>query len=142
VRDEVKRLFNPEFLNRLDEMIVFNALSEDDLTQVVELLVQQLNRHLAQRDVSVTCTAEAKKWIVDKTCLDRNYGARPLRRALQRYIEDPLSELLIQGSLKRPAFLEVFLDNNSLYYRPVDASDTTDTADADASVQEAVLLSK
>ncbi|HVB40821.1 MAG TPA: ATP-dependent Clp protease ATP-binding subunit [Terriglobales bacterium] len=142
VREEVKRLFNPEFLNRLDEMIVFNALSEDDLTQVVELLVQQLNRHLAQRDVSVTCTAEAKKWIVDKTCLDRNYGARPLRRALQRYIEDPLSELLIQGSLKRPAFLEVFLDANSLYYRPVDTSDTTDTADADASVQEAVLLSK
>ena len=134
VRDEVKRLFNPEFLNRLDEIIVFNALSEDDLAQVVELLVQQLNQHLAQRDVSVTCTVEAKKWIVDKTCVDRNYGARPLRRALQKYIEDPLSELLILGTLPRPAFLEVFLDANSLYYRPVDAS-------VDA-VQDAVLLSK
>jgi ATP-dependent Clp protease ATP-binding subunit ClpC len=132
VREEVKRLFNPEFLNRLDEIIVFNALSEDDLVQVVELLVQQLNQHLAHRDVSVTCTMEAKKWIVDKTCLDRNYGARPLRRALQKYIEDPLSELLIQGTLKRPAFLEVFLDANRLYYRPVDAG-------VDAP-QEAVLL--
>src|SRR6185437_4498591 len=57
VRDEVKRLFNPEFLNRLDETILFNALSEEDLAQVVELLVQQLNQHLAHRDVSVTCTA-------------------------------------------------------------------------------------
>ncbi|MGH8128642.1 MAG: AAA family ATPase, partial [Gammaproteobacteria bacterium] len=142
VREEVKRLFNPEFLNRLDEIILFNALNEDDLAQVVEMLVQQLNRHLAQRDVTVTCTAEAKKWIVDKTCLDRNYGARPLRRALQRYIEDPLSELLIQGSLKRPAFLEIFLDANSLYYRPVDASTHSDEADGSVATVEAVLLSR
>ena len=143
VRDEVKRLFNPEFLNRLDETILFNALSEEDLAQVVELLVQQLNQHLAHRDVSVTCTAEAKKWIVDKTCLDRNYGARPLRRALQKYIEDPLSELLIQGSLKRPAFLEVFLENNSLYYRPVDSATSDAGADSGGAVavQDAVLLS-
>ncbi|HXR97386.1 MAG TPA: ATP-dependent Clp protease ATP-binding subunit [Terriglobales bacterium] len=133
VRDEVKRLFNPEFLNRLDETIVFNALGEEDLVQVVELLVQQLNKHLANRNVNVTCNAEAKKWIVDKTCLDRNYGARPLRRALQKYIEDPLSEMLIQGSLKLPAFLEVFLDGNGLYYRPVGS-------DVDAN-QEVALLS-
>ncbi|HET9785274.1 MAG TPA: ATP-dependent Clp protease ATP-binding subunit, partial [Terriglobales bacterium] len=140
VREEVKRLFNPEFLNRLDEIILFNSLSEEDLVQVVEILVQQLNQHLAQRDVSVTCTAAAKKWIVDKTCLDRNYGARPLRRALQKYIEDPLSELLIQGSLQRPAFLEIFLDANSLYYRPVGAEPRDESA-ADAPSQEAVLLS-
>ncbi|MGH9417368.1 MAG: ATP-dependent Clp protease ATP-binding subunit [Terriglobales bacterium] len=139
VREEVKRLFNPEFLNRLDEIILFNALSEDDLTQVVELLVQQLNQHLAQRDVTVTCTAEAKKWIVDKTCLDRNYGARPLRRALQKHIEDPLSELLIQGTLKRPAFLEVFLDANRLYYRPVDAGGNE--PGAELALQDAALLS-
>ncbi|MGH9467845.1 MAG: ATP-dependent Clp protease ATP-binding subunit [Terriglobales bacterium] len=141
VREEVKRLFNPEFLNRLDEIILFNALSEDDLAQVVELLVQQLNQHLAQRDVTVTCTVEVKKWIVDKTCLDRSYGARPLRRALQRYIEDPLSEFLIQGSLKRPAFLEIFLDANSLYYRPVDSSSHADESEEGAEAPEAVLLS-
>ncbi|MGH9471522.1 MAG: ATP-dependent Clp protease ATP-binding subunit ClpC, partial [Terriglobales bacterium] len=104
-----------------------------------ELLVQQLNQHLAQRDVTVTCTAEAKKWIVDKTCLDRNYGARPLRRALQKHIEDPLSELLIQGTLKRPAFLEVFLDANRLYYRPVDAGGNE--PGAELALQDAALLS-
>ena len=121
VRNEVKRLFNPEFLNRLDEIILFNSLTEEDLIQVVEMLVQQLNQNLEQRNVSVTATPEAKKWIVDQTCSDRSYGARPLRRALQKYIEDPLSELLIQGTLARPAFIEVFLEDNRLYYRPVDA---------------------
>jgi ATP-dependent Clp protease ATP-binding subunit ClpC len=130
VRNEVKRLFNPEFLNRLDEVIVFQGLSDEDLLQVVELLVQQLNQHLAQKDVSITATLDAKRWIVEKTCGDRSYGARPLRRALQKYVEDPLSELLIQGTLKKPAFIEVFLDGDSLYYRPVDAS------------EEAVLLYK
>ncbi|HLI77418.1 MAG TPA: hypothetical protein VKV02_10775, partial [Acidobacteriaceae bacterium] len=63
---------------------------------------------------------DAKRWILDKTLTDRSYGARPLRRALQRYIEDPLSEALIAGHMpERPAFLEVYLDNNQLFYRPV-----------------------
>jgi len=128
VRAEVKKLFNPEFLNRLDEIILFNALTDDDLLQVVELLIQQLNQHLTQKNVSVAATTEAKRWILEKTCDDRSYGARPLRRALQKYIEDPLSELLIQGTIQRPAFIEIFLDSNGLYYRPVDSS------------QEAVLL--
>jgi ATP-dependent Clp protease ATP-binding subunit ClpC len=120
VRNEVKKTFNPEFLNRLDEMIIFNALVESDLIQIVELMVQQLNQHLAQRHITITVTEDAKKWILNKTIPDRNYGARPLRRALQRYIEDPLSEALIQGTIQtRPAFIEVFLENDKLFYRPV-----------------------
>jgi ATP-dependent Clp protease ATP-binding subunit ClpC len=91
VKNEVKRTFNPEFLNRLDEVIIFNALTEQDLIQIVELMVQQLNQNLAQRHITITVTEEAKKWILDKTLTDRSYGARPLRRALQKYIEDPLS---------------------------------------------------
>ncbi|HZT73573.1 MAG TPA: ATP-dependent Clp protease ATP-binding subunit [Terriglobales bacterium] len=119
VRNEVKRLFNPEFLNRVDEIILFNALTDEDLLQVVELLVQQLNQHLAQKNVTVTVPVEAKRWIVEKTCADRSYGARPLRRALQKYLEDPLSELVIQGHLPRPTFVEAFLENDSLGFRPV-----------------------
>ena len=85
-------------------------------------MVQQLNQHLAQKHITITVTEEAKKWILDKTLTDRNYGARPLRRALQKYIEDPLSEALIQGTIQtRPAFIEVFLDGDKLFYRPVDA---------------------
>jgi ATP-dependent Clp protease ATP-binding subunit ClpC len=68
----------------------------------------------------LSVTEDAKKWILEKTLVDRTYGARPLRRALQRYVEDPLSEALIAGGIsERPAFLEVYLDNNQLFYRPV-----------------------
>src|ERR1700691_5394478 len=90
VKNEVKRTFNPEFLNRIDEIILFQSLTDADLIQILELLVE------------------------------RTYGARPLRRALQRYVEDPLSEALIAGGIaERPAFLEVYLTNNQLFYRPV-----------------------
>jgi len=88
------------------------------------LLVQQLNANLAQKSITISVTEEAKKWILDKTLIDRSYGARPLRRALQRYVEDPLSEALIAGQITaRPAFLEVYLDTDQLYYRPVSADE-------------------
>ena len=99
VKGEVKRTFNPEFLNRLDEVIIFNALSEGDLIQILELMVNQLNQNLAQKSITVSVADEAKKWILNQTLTDRTYGARPLRRALQKYIEDPLSEALIQGTI-------------------------------------------
>jgi ATP-dependent Clp protease ATP-binding subunit ClpC len=122
VKGEVKRTFNPEFLNRVDEVILFMALTEADLIQILELMVSQLNQNLAQRSITVTVADEAKRWILNQTLTDRNYGARPLRRALQKYIEDPLSEALIQGTITtRPAFIEVFLEANKLYYRPVDS---------------------
>ncbi|MES2220655.1 MAG: ATP-dependent Clp protease ATP-binding subunit [Acidobacteriota bacterium] len=120
VRNEVKRTFNPEFLNRLDEIIIFQALTDSDLIQIMELLVQQLNANLAQKAITISVMEDAKKWILEKTMVDRTYGARPLRRALQKYVEDPLSEALIAGSIQeRPAFLEVYLDNNQLFYRPI-----------------------
>jgi ATP-dependent Clp protease ATP-binding subunit ClpC len=120
VKQEVKKTFNPEFLNRIDEVIIFQALTEQDLSQIVELMVTQLNQNLSQRAITITVTEDARKWILDKTISDRSYGARPLRRALQKFIEDPLSEALIQGTIKtRPAFLEVYLENNQLYYREV-----------------------
>ncbi len=124
VKQEVKKTFNPEFLNRLDEVILFQSLSDADLIQIVELLVQSLNANLAQKSITISVTEEAKKWILDKTLVDRSYGARPLRRALQRYVEDPLSEALIAGKITdRPAFLEVYLDANQLFYRPVSADE-------------------
>ena len=119
---EVKTAFNPEFLNRLDEIILFTSLTDDDLIQIIELLVDQINQNLAQKPITITVTDDAAKYILEKTLTDRSYGARPLRRALQKYIEDPLSEALIQGTITtRPAFIEVFLEDNKLFYRPVDA---------------------
>ena len=119
VMSEVKRLFNPEFLNRLDEIIVFNALTDDDLIQILDLLVGQINQNLVQRNIPLTLSPEAARWILEKTCADRSYGARPLRRALQKYVEDPLSEALIQGEIHPPAVLEVIVENEALYYRSV-----------------------
>ncbi len=116
---EVKRLFNPEFLNRLDEIIVFNALTDNDLIQILDLLVGQMNQNLTQKNISLTLSPEAARWILEKTCADRSYGARPLRRALQKYVEDPLSEALIQGEIHPPAVLEVIVENEALYYRSV-----------------------
>ena len=122
VKSEVKRTFNPEFLNRLDEIIIFLSLSDTDLIQILELLVQQLNANLVQKAITISVAEDAKKWILEKTLVDRSYGARPLRRALQRYVEDPLSEALIAGGIaERPAFLEVYLENNQLFYRGLKA---------------------
>ncbi len=112
VRSEVKKAFNPEFLNRLDEVILFSALTDADLIQIIDLLVHQVNGNLVAKQVKIRLTPDAAKYILEKTCGDRSYGARPLRRALQKYIEDPLSEALIQGTLPRPAELEVYLSRD------------------------------
>ena len=119
VLGEVKRTFNPEFINRIDETIVFEALSNKDLEKIAQLLIVQLNEHLADRRLSLELTQEAVSWIIGQTCKDRSYGARPLRRAIQRYVEDPLSEELIRGRLKE-GNVEVYLNQDSLAYRTVD----------------------
>jgi ATP-dependent Clp protease ATP-binding subunit ClpC len=119
VMAEVKRAFNPEFLNRLDEVILFSSLSDPDLLQIIDLMVGQVNQNLAAKQISIRLTSEAAHYILEQTCADRNYGARPLRRALQKFVEDPLSEALIQGSLPRPAELEVYLSETGLFVREV-----------------------
>src|ERR1700680_1712737 len=90
VMGEVKRVFNPEFLNRLDEIILFNPLLDSDLLRIIDLLVGQINDTLIHRQVQIVLTPEARQWILDKTCGDRSYGAGPLRRAFQRDGEDLL----------------------------------------------------
>jgi ATP-dependent Clp protease ATP-binding subunit ClpC len=117
VMSEVKKAFNPEFLNRLDEVILFTSLNDDDLLKIMELLTEQINKNLVPKQIKIHIKKDAAKYILDKTCTDRSYGARPLRRALQKYIEDPLSEALIQGSLARPAEFEVYLGEGGIYCR-------------------------
>ena len=90
VMSEVKRAFNPEFLNRLDEVILFTSLVDEDLLKIMELMVEQINVNLVAKQIKIRLEPDAAKYILEKTCGDRSYGARPLRRALQKYIEDPL----------------------------------------------------
>jgi ATP-dependent Clp protease ATP-binding subunit ClpC len=100
VLGEVKRTFNPEFINRIDEIIVFDALGDEDLRRIMSLLVEQLNGNLKDRRIKINLAPEVIDWIIDVTCKDRSYGARPLRRAIQRYVEDPLAdEVLKQGPM-------------------------------------------
>lgn len=119
VMSAVRQTFNPEFINRLDEIIIFDELFNHELLDVIQLQVEQINKTMLRHGFEVRLTDEAKKWIVEKTCADRSYGARPLRRALQKYVEDPLSEALIQGHLADASLIEVFLDGDDLNYRPV-----------------------
>jgi ATP-dependent Clp protease ATP-binding subunit ClpC len=115
IHSEVKRIFNPEFLNRLDDIILFVSLTDEDLENIVDLLIDQANQVMKQKKLSLVLRPEVRKWIVDKTCHDRSYGARPLRRAIQRYIEDPLSEAIIQNKIKPGSNLEVYLKDNALF---------------------------
>jgi ATP-dependent Clp protease ATP-binding subunit ClpC len=123
VLGEVKRTFNPEFINRVDEIIVFEPLSDDDLRRIALLLVGTLNEHLADRQLRIEVLPEVIDWIIDVTCRDRSYGARPLRRAIQRYIEDPLSEELIRGQL-RTGSIEIYMDHGTLSWRAAGADET------------------
>jgi ATP-dependent Clp protease ATP-binding subunit ClpC len=126
VMNAVRQTFNPEFINRLDEIIIFDQLRDDELLEIVGLQVEQINKTLTRRGLEVRLSEGAKRWIVEKTCADRSYGARPLRRALQKYVEDPLSEALIQGSLTGASLVEVFQDGVGLNYRPVGVEEPGD----------------
>ena len=112
------RSFNPEFINRLDELIVFDPLGDDDLRRITRLLVGHLNTHLVDRQITIDVADDVVDWIINVTCNDRSYGARPLRRAIQRYIEDPLAEALIRGDLKSGR-IEIYLDAGALAWRPM-----------------------
>lgn len=100
VMEELRKTFRPEFLNRVDEMIVFHSLDEAQIEQIVDLMVADLQKRLSEQDVQFTLTTEAKGFLA-KAGFDPQYGARPLKRAIQRHIEDRLSEALLAGTVKR-----------------------------------------
>ena len=88
--EEVKRTFNPEFINRIDETVIFHSLTRDHIRQIVDLQLGQLNEQLAEKGFAVRLEPEAKEWLIEKG-FDPAYGARHLRRAIQTHIEDPLA---------------------------------------------------
>ena len=118
---EVKRTFNPEFVNRIDEIIVFEALGDDDLRRILGMLVEQVNLNLVDRRITVRLSREAVDWIIDSTCKDRSYGARPLRRAIQRFVEDPLAEELIRGRLSEGE-VEIGVEGGAIVFRTLEPS--------------------
>jgi ATP-dependent Clp protease ATP-binding subunit ClpC len=98
VMGELKKVFRPEFLNRIDEVIVFHKLQKEEIKQIVDLLLLRIRESLAERDLQLDLTEEAEDFLVDKGW-DPAMGARPLRRAIQRYIEDALADFVLQAAL-------------------------------------------
>jgi ATP-dependent Clp protease ATP-binding subunit ClpC len=116
VMGEVKRTFNPEFINRVDEIIIFDALTDQELVLITRLLVDQLNLNLKEKGITISLRDEAVEWLLAKTLPDRTYGARPLRRAIQRHIEDALSEAFIRGQIRGGRPILVGVRDGALWY--------------------------
>lgn len=110
VMSEVKRVFRPEFLNRIDEIIVFKSLTEDEIVQIVDLMIDELRQRLIEQNMTINISKEAGKYIA-KEGTDLSFGARPLRRAIQRLIEDPLSEQILEGKWTSGSVIDVDLSH-------------------------------
>lgn len=115
ITTELKRVFNPEFLNRLDEVIVFHALTEDHVGKIVDILMEQVNSHLSERGIALELTPEARQWLVRRG-YDPAYGARPLRRLIQRHIEDALAEEVLKRNFREQSFVKVVVENDTLVF--------------------------
>lgn len=115
VLNELKKTFNPEFLNRVDETVVFHPLEKDHLLSIIDLLVEETNRMLLDRELVLEISTEVKEWIL-KNYYQPAYGARPMRRAVQKVIEDPLSEEILKGRFKAVHKISVVLEGNRLEF--------------------------
>jgi ATP-dependent Clp protease ATP-binding subunit ClpC len=109
IEDSVKRLFNPEFLNRVDDMIVFRSLSKDDIFKIIDIQMRNLLKRLNAMNLSIQIDGDAKTFLAEKG-YDEKYGARPLRRTIQRYIEDELAELMLRGEFSDGGNIQIGLD--------------------------------
>ncbi len=109
VLNELKRTFNPEFLNRVDETVVFHPLEKEHLFQIIDLLVSETNRQLIEQELIIEVSPEVKDYLVEKY-FQPTYGARPMRRAVQKEIEDPLSEEILKGRFKEGTKIKVVLE--------------------------------
>ena len=115
VMGEVKKTFRPEFLNRIDEIIVFHELTQEQLRDIVELMVKDLQKRLAERKLRIEITGKAKSWLA-KEGYDPTFGARPLRRVIERYVENPLSTKLLRGEFKEGDVVKVDLGDEGLTF--------------------------
>ncbi len=118
--DEYQIIFKPEFLNRVDDVIVFRALNRDDLEKIVEIEVQKVLRRLKDKIVEIHLSPEVKNFLIEKG-YDPGYGARPLRRAVERYLEDPLAEEILKGNIKPDGNVDVVLVDGKLTFNQLTA---------------------
>jgi len=143
VEDALKKQFKPEFLNRVDEFIVFDSLTQEDIELIVDKFMAQVYERVADLKVSIRLTSAAREWLA-KTGFDRMYGARPLKRAIQRYVESPLSKRLLAGEFPEGSSIIVdesdgvvtFIDNEN------SEGETAEEIDGNMSDKEVASTSK
>ena len=134
VEDALKQKFKPEFLNRLDEFIVFDSLTQDDIVVIVDKFMAEVSDRIEDLKVSISLTSTARDWLA-KTGFDRMYGARPLKRAIQRYVESPLSKRLLTGEFSEGSHIEVGVSEGEITFS-VGNAENVDTKVANEPVKE------
>ncbi len=128
VQDALKREFRPEFLNRIDEIIIFNPLTQDQIDEIVGLMAAEVKSRLAERDITLELSAAARQ-ILAKEGFDPSFGARPLRRAIQRYLENPMSKAVLAGEFREGDHILVDADNGVLTFTKATAGVVAGVAD-------------
>ncbi|GBD99829.1 negative regulator of genetic competence ClpC/MecB [bacterium BMS3Abin07] len=118
VLNELKKAFNPEFLNRIDEAVVFHPLEKEHLYAIIDLLIDETNSQLIEQEIMIELDHDIKQWLIEKY-YQPSYGARPMRRAIQKEIEDPLSEELIKGKFKAESRIKVTLEGDKPVFEEV-----------------------
>ena len=115
IEENLKQYFRPEFLNRIDEIVVFNPLSKPELLQIVDLMLKDTKRALSDKNISLDVSDEAKDYLLEKGT-NLKFGARPLRRAIQRYVEDEISEMILRGEVHDGQNITINLENDTLRF--------------------------
>lgn len=118
IEEALKKTFRPEFLNRIDEVIIFQRLSKEDMKRIVDLQMKDIRQRLREQGLDIQLTEAARDWLAEKG-YDPAFGARPLRRTLQRLVESPLSKKLIRGELKPGDELQIDIENDEVVFRKV-----------------------
>ncbi|HSQ78350.1 MAG TPA: AAA family ATPase, partial [Nitrospirota bacterium] len=122
VTSELKRSFNPEFLNRIDEVVVFHPLTKEHLVKIIDMLVEDLNNQMmVDRSIHLDVMQEVKEWLIQEN-FQPTYGARPMRRAVQKYLADPLSEEILRGRFKDIHKVLVSLKNGAVEFQEEEAA--------------------
>src|SRR5579884_2637425 len=119
VMDEMKKVFRPEFLNRVDEVIVFHALTADEIFQIVDLMIERVNKQVKSQDLTLEVTPEVKEFLANEG-FDPTMGARPLRRAVQRLIEDPLAEEVLRGTFRPGDTIRAEVEDEHIVFHRAD----------------------
>jgi ATP-dependent Clp protease ATP-binding subunit ClpC len=112
----LNKVFNPEFLNRVDEVVVFHPLKKDHIGKIIDLMLEESRKQLVEKSMSFEITDAARKFLIDRG-YDEKFGARPLRRTIQREVEDPLANEILKGTFQRGSEILIDFQDNKIFFK-------------------------